>query len=106
MKSVIILDLLDECYTTEKWAPATTFFCPDMCPQYGPDYKGNINDPNNEYQYIACWYGTTVGCIACPAGLKYNMEQNACLYEGKYLTQPDSSSKIGYPPVGTDPEYA
>ena len=78
----------DECITTRKWAPATTFDCPDACPEYGPDYSKNVADKSNDRQYVACWKGVTVGCIACPGNLKFNEAQNACLYEGKYLTEP------------------
>ena len=78
----------DECVTTKKWAPATTFSCPDMCPGRGHDFSGNMYDPYNTHQYVACWQGVTVGCIICPANLKFNQEENACLYEGKYFTEP------------------
>ena len=78
----------DECVTTKKWEPATTFACPDVCPKYGPDFNGNVADPSNARQYVGCWKGVTVGCVACPGNLKFNEYENACLYEGKYLTEP------------------
>ena len=80
----------DNCVTTQPWLPATTFECPDKCPHKGPDFSGNVADPYNPRQYVACWQGATVGCIACPGNLEYNEEWNACLYEGKYKTQPSS----------------
>uniref|UniRef100_A0A7M5XDF4 Chitin-binding type-2 domain-containing protein n=2 Tax=Clytia hemisphaerica TaxID=252671 RepID=A0A7M5XDF4_9CNID len=82
----------DECVTTQPWEPATTFYCPDKCPHYGPEFSGNVEDPNNPHQYVACWKGVTVGCIACPAGLLFNQKWNACLYEGKYKTEPESKN--------------
>ena len=78
----------DECVTTKKWEPATTFECPDKCPHYGPNFNGNIADSSNTRQYIGCWKGITVGCVACPGNLEFNEAENACLYEGKYLTEP------------------
>jgi len=30
----------------------------------------------------------TVGCVACPGNLQFNEIENACLYEGKYITEP------------------
>jgi hypothetical protein len=77
----------DDCVTTEKWHPATTFECPDKCPHYGPNHSGNVADPYNPRQYVACWKGVTVGCIACPGVLEFSEKWNACLYEGKYMTQ-------------------
>ena len=77
----------DECVSTAPWAPATTFECPDKCPHRGPNFSGNIADPNNPHQYVACFHGATVGCIACPKGLQFNEKWNACLYEGKYKTE-------------------
>ena len=82
----------DACVTTEAWKPATTYYCPDKCPHYGPEYSGNVADPQNKRQYVACWKGVTVGCVACPGTLEFNQEWNACLYQGKYKTAPDSSS--------------
>jgi len=79
----------DECVTTEPWEPAVTFECPDKCPHRGPAFSGNIADPGNAKQYVACFYGVTVGCIACPHGLLFNEAENACLYSGKYLTEPE-----------------
>ncbi|XP_066934001.1 uncharacterized protein [Clytia hemisphaerica] len=78
----------DDCLTTQKWHPATTFACPDKCPHYGPEFSGNIEDPDQPRQYVACWKGVTVGCVACPGNLKFNQKENACLYDGKYLTEP------------------
>ena len=82
---------LDQCVTTKKWYPATTFHCPDKCPSRGPHFSGNMADKHNPHQYIACWHGNTVGCIACPKGLKYNEHWNACLYNGIYKTEPQGS---------------
>ena len=78
----------DECITTKKWEPATTFFCPDECPTRGHDISGNIADPSNPRQFVACFNGVTVGCVACPGVLEFNESENACLYEGKFLTRP------------------
>jgi len=78
----------DECVTTKPWEPATTFECPDICPDFGPHFSGNVGDPYNSKQYVACWKGQTVGCIACPYGLDFNAKENACLYMGKYVTEP------------------
>ena len=78
----------DDCVTTEPWTPATTFECPDACPNRGPHFSGNIADPSNPHQYVACFHGATVGCIACPKGLQFNEKWNACLYSGIYKTEP------------------
>uniref|UniRef100_A0A7M5V7I6 Uncharacterized protein n=1 Tax=Clytia hemisphaerica TaxID=252671 RepID=A0A7M5V7I6_9CNID len=40
----------DDCVTTQKWHPATTFACPDKCPARGPHFSGNIEDPHNPHQ--------------------------------------------------------
>ena len=85
---ITLSSILDECVTTKKWEPATTFACPDACGYYGPEFDGNVADPTNPYQYVACWKGITVGCVACPAGLKFNEQENACLYDGIYITKP------------------
>ena len=78
----------DECVTTKSWAPATTYHCPDMCPSKGANWSGNMADQDEEHQYIACWNGMTVGCIACPPGLMFNEKENACLWDGKWITKP------------------
>ena len=78
----------DDCVTTSEWLPATTFQCPDECPNKGPTYTGNIADPTQSRQYVACFEGATVGCVACPGNLEFNESENACLYEGKYITEP------------------
>ena len=78
----------DECVTTKVWKPATTFECPDECPKRGPVYDGNIADPSNKRQYVGCFQGITVGCVACPGDLEFNEYENACLYDGKYITKP------------------
>uniref|UniRef100_A0A7M5VGL1 Chitin-binding type-2 domain-containing protein n=1 Tax=Clytia hemisphaerica TaxID=252671 RepID=A0A7M5VGL1_9CNID len=78
----------DACVTTKPWKPVTTFTCPDRCPSYGPKYTGNVADPAQSKQYVACWEGVTVGCIACPGNLMFNEQENACLFEGKYITEP------------------
>ena len=74
--------------TTKSWVAATTFHCPDMCPSKGADWNGNMADPHEKHQYIACWKGTTVGCVACPHDLMFNEEDNSCLWEGKWMTKP------------------
>ena len=81
---------LDECVRTEKFQPPVTHFCPDKCPRRGLKFQGNVADPYNKQHYIACWNGITVGCIDCPENLEFNEEENACLYEGFYLTEPIS----------------
>ena len=81
----------DDCVTTIPWDPVVTYHCPDMCGARGPDTSGNIEDPYNLNHYIACWNGVTVGCVKCPGNLQFNEEENACLYEGIYLTQPQST---------------
>ena len=86
----------DDCVTTDKWHPAVTYECPDVCPKYGYDFSGNVNDPHNPRQYVACWEGVTVGCIACPSGLWFNQKWNACLYEGKFKTLP-AGGKVPHP---------
>ncbi|XP_066922977.1 uncharacterized protein [Clytia hemisphaerica] len=78
----------DECVTTLPFQPATTFQCPDKCPHRGPKFTGNIADPAEKRQYVACWEGVTVGCVACPGKLEFNESENACLFEGKYITEP------------------
>lgn len=92
---------LDACVTTEKWQPATTFSCPDICPSKGYEFDGNIADPSNKRHYVACWKGMNVGCVACPAGLEFNEQLNACLYEGRYVTEPvhDSNNGVYNPPT-------
>lgn len=60
----------------------------------GPDFSGNLADPNNKYQYVACWKSVKVGCMRCPDDYKgemtveFNEEENACLYNGKFMTMP------------------
>ena len=78
----------DECITTKAWTPVATYLCPDMCPSNGHDFSGNMYDPYNSHQYIACWKGVTVGCVRCPGDLLFNYEKNACLYKGFYFTKP------------------
>ena len=78
----------DECVTTENWTPSPTHYCPDMCPSKGHDFSGNMYDDSNPKHYVACWHGTTVGCVDCPGDLMFNEEYNACLYEGLYHTKP------------------
>ena len=86
----MLLDVyfIDQCVTTQAWAPATTFQCPDLCPQRGPTFRGNIADPNEARHYIGCWDGVTAGCVACPAPLLFNEPWNGCLWDGLYNTQP------------------
>ena len=79
---------LDDCYTTESWKPHSTFTCPDLCQRDGKKQSGNLADPNNGKHYVGCWEGTKVGCVVCPAGLLFNEEYNACLYDGLYVTRP------------------
>ncbi|XP_066934995.1 uncharacterized protein [Clytia hemisphaerica] len=78
----------DDCVTTQPWEPATTLKCTDICPTRGPEFSGNIEDPHSPFQYIACWKGVTVGCVACPSGLQFNEKWNACLFDGIYKTAP------------------
>ncbi|XP_057290628.1 uncharacterized protein LOC130613295 [Hydractinia symbiolongicarpus] len=78
----------DPCYTTKSWIAPVTYTCPDECPSRGPTFQGNIADPAEDRHFVACWNGVTVGCVNCPAGLLFNEYENACLYEGKYLTKP------------------
>jgi len=89
----------DDCITTQPWHPATTFECPDKCPHRGPHFSGNIADPNNPHQYVACYHGVTVGCIACPRGLKFNEQWNACLYDGIYKTEQVKTTKKPHQPI-------
>ncbi|XP_065658616.1 uncharacterized protein LOC136083135 [Hydra vulgaris] len=85
----------DSCYTTKAWKPQSTYPCPDACPNKGPNFSGNIADnvsnggAGNPYQYIGCWKGVTQGCVICPAGLKFNEQSNACLFDGLYQTKPN-----------------
>lgn len=81
----------DECITTSEFVPATTFECPDKCPLRGPTFTGNIADVNNARQYIGCFEGMTIGCIACPGKLEFNEKENACLFEGKFITEPSKT---------------
>ena len=67
---------------------ADPYSCPDMCPKMGPKYNGNMEDPAEKYHYVACWEGITIGCPMCPGKLMFNEKENACLYEGKYMTEP------------------
>ena len=84
-----MFSILDPCTTTAPWNPAPELDCPDMCSGMGPHFDGNMADPVHKSQYVACWEGITVGCIRCPENLLYNEHHNACLYEGKYMTEPD-----------------
>ncbi|XP_065680677.1 uncharacterized protein LOC105846465 isoform X1 [Hydra vulgaris] len=85
----------DSCYTKKAWKPQSTYPCPDACPSKGPNFSGNIADnvsnggAGNPYQYIGCWKGVTQGCVVCPAGLKFNEQSNACLFDGIYQTKPN-----------------
>uniref|UniRef100_A0A7M5UWF6 Chitin-binding type-2 domain-containing protein n=1 Tax=Clytia hemisphaerica TaxID=252671 RepID=A0A7M5UWF6_9CNID len=83
----------DDCVTTLPFQPATTFACPDKCPHAGKHFTGNLADPNNPHQYVGCYQGQTVGCIACPKGLLYNQDWDACLYEGKFKTEHPATKK-------------
>ena len=94
MKCYTLSYFLDECITTKPWEAAATYFCPAKCPHKGPNFSGNIPDPYNSQQYVACWKGVTVGCIKCPYGLEFNEKWNACLYEGKYKTEPDHENFV------------
>ena len=78
----------DECVTTKPFLPATTYDCPDECPKRGAEFSGNIADPSNNRQYVGCFEGMTVGCVACPGDLQFNEAENACLFEGKFITKP------------------
>ncbi|XP_066918702.1 uncharacterized protein [Clytia hemisphaerica] len=90
----------DECVTSKPFKPATTFACPDICPQQGPKFSGNINDPNQPRQYVACWKGVTVGCISCPPKLVFNRRWNACLHSGGFKQVPPGRTDLDYPPYG------
>ena len=93
---MLLVFSLDACVTTVAFQPAATVECPDICPGYGPEYDGNVEDPSHSFQYVACWKGTTVGCISCPSGLQFNEAMNACLYDGKHVKLPslgDASKK-------------
>jgi len=59
-----------------------------MCAKMGHEYQGNMADPVEGHHYVSCWNGITVGCVTCPADLIFNEKENACLYEGKYMTRP------------------
>ena len=74
--------------TTKVWTPAATSYCPDMCPSMGHSFSGNMKDQSNNHHYVACWHGVTAGCVNCPGNLMFNEEYNACLYDGKYHTEP------------------
>ncbi|XP_057290063.1 uncharacterized protein LOC130612731 [Hydractinia symbiolongicarpus] len=80
--------LNDPCHTTQTWVPEVRYTCPDICPARGPDFKGNIRDSTEPRHYVGCWNGVTVGCVNCPKPLLFNEQENACLWEGKYLTKP------------------
>uniref|UniRef100_A0A7M5UQ97 Chitin-binding type-2 domain-containing protein n=1 Tax=Clytia hemisphaerica TaxID=252671 RepID=A0A7M5UQ97_9CNID len=83
----------DACFTTKPWKPVKSYICPDMCPNRGHNFSGNIPDPYIPYQYIACWKGVTIGCVKCPSNLQFNEEANACLYDGLYYTKPLESEE-------------
>ncbi|XP_057290638.1 uncharacterized protein LOC130613306 [Hydractinia symbiolongicarpus] len=83
-----VYNLNDPCHTTKPWIPEKRYKCPDVCPGKGPHYTGNVADHHNSLHYVGCWKGVTVGCVNCPAPLKFNEAENACLWEGKYVTQP------------------
>ena len=84
----------DECITTKAWIAAATSYCPDMCPSMGPEFSGNMMDRSNRHHYAACWNGVTAGCVDCPGDLMFNEEYNACLYEGKYHTEPSKEESL------------
>lgn len=79
-----LYDQFDDCSTTKPWLPATSFSCPNECARRGHKFSGNVVDPYQPRQYVACWEGMTVGCIACPAELIFNEETNACLEEDQH----------------------
>ncbi|XP_066911535.1 uncharacterized protein [Clytia hemisphaerica] len=86
--------LKDECQTTHAIvAPPRRegdkeIICPDICVKKGPKFDGNIANPNYKGHYVACWKGMTVGCIDCPGDLLFNEKEQACLYDGKFMTEP------------------
>lgn len=86
--SIFIHFCTDPCVTTQAWTPGTTLTCPNECLNKGPSFTGNIADPINNNQYVACWNGVTVGCIICPSGLLFNEAWNACLFKGMHKTMP------------------
>ena len=88
---------VDECVTSKPFKPATTFACPDICPKEGPHFSGNLPDPHQPRQYVACWKGVTVGCITCPQRLIFNRRWNACLYEGNSKQIPPGRTDLDYP---------
>ena len=94
--NIVYLFFIDPCYTTQSWVPEKRFNCPDICPRKGPNFQGNIADPHEKRHYIGCWNGVTMGCVNCPAGTLFNEYENACLYEGKYLTETMKEKKYGH----------
>lgn len=87
-KSGFFLFFIDACIKTAAWEPPVTSLCPDKCPSLEEKrFTGNIVDPYNPRQYIACFLGKTIGCVTCPGKLLFNNDWNACLYEGKFKTQ-------------------
>jgi len=64
--------------------------------RWGPHFSGNVNDPNNKRQYVACWRGVTAGCIACPGTLEFNRRWNACLFKGQFKQVPRGRDALDY----------
>ena len=58
--------------------------CPDLGPNYGPSFSGNVADPDNPYQYVAIWEGVTIGCVPCPTDLVFDEAQNLCVYNALF----------------------
>ena len=73
--------------------------CPDLGPAYGSNFSGNVADPDNACQFVAIWFGVTVGCVSCPPGLVYSEIQNECVFDlegSNSCPQPTSSCSYEY----------
>ena len=60
----------DECTTIQ--TEASTANCPDVCPQYGPTFSGNVPLPSSQWSFAVCFNGITVECVAWPVGFEFN----------------------------------
>ncbi|XP_066910840.1 uncharacterized protein [Clytia hemisphaerica] len=85
-----LTSLRSECVDNGQGVPLPEYFCPDKCGREGlPEFfTGNIEDPYNPEHYVVCLAGKLAACIKCPEGLEFNEMWNACLYSGKYKTEP------------------
>jgi len=91
-----VYSMEDSCYTTQPYTQSTlpAFDCPSgRCPSRDEDFSGNVADPNERRHYIACWKGMVTGCVTCPYPLLFNEEENSCLYDGKYMTEPSGGNR-------------